>query len=231
MLKRLGRSSAVQSLAGGTIAGWTRLIGRTTKSLVEPADFDRFLEAESPVIFTFWHGEHFLLPLIVRPGMKVAALISHHRDGEINARAVRPFGVELVRGSGAPDRRYDRKGGVRAFSGLMRMLRSGRSVGLTADVPKISRVAGAGVIQLARHSGRPIVPLALATSNFRRLDSWDRSVINLPFGRFAQVFGEPLRVPREADAAAIEQARTTLEARLNATTKRAYALVRREEGY
>jgi len=36
---------------------------------------------------------------------------------------------------------------------------------------------------LARESGRPILPVAIATSRFKRLDNWDRSVIHLPSAR------------------------------------------------
>jgi lysophospholipid acyltransferase (LPLAT)-like uncharacterized protein len=57
------------------------------------------------------------------------------------------------------------------------------------------------------------------------LNNWDRSTINLPFGRGAGVGAEPLRVPRDADEQAMEASRRLLEARLNAATQRAYELV------
>jgi lysophospholipid acyltransferase (LPLAT)-like uncharacterized protein len=72
---------------------------------------------------------------------------------------------------------------------------------LTADIPKRARVAGPGIIALARASGRPIHPIAVVTS--RRIDfkSWDRASIGLPFGRGAIVVGEAIRVDRHADEA------------------------------
>jgi hypothetical protein len=79
-------------------------------------------------------------------------------------------------------------------------------------------------VQLARASGRPIYPVAVATSRYIELRSWDRSVLNLPFGRFAIAVGEPVRVPANADDAALEEARHTVEARLNGATERAYAI-------
>jgi lysophospholipid acyltransferase (LPLAT)-like uncharacterized protein len=57
------------------------------------------------------------------------------------------------------------------------------------------------------------------------LDNWDRTTINLPFGRGAGVAAEPLYVPIDADDAALEAARRLLEDRLNAATQRAYELV------
>ena len=72
---------------------------------------------------------------------------------------------------------------------------------MTADIPKVSRVCGPGIVTLAQLSGRPIVPVAVVTS--RRIDfaSWDRASLGLPFGRGAMVLGEPVHVARDADAA------------------------------
>ena len=98
----------------------------------------------------------------------------------------------------------------------MDALADGWNMALTADVPKVSRVAGLGIIKLASESGRPIFPVALATSRRIALDNWDRSEINLPFSRGAMVVGEPIRVPADADADALEQARSALEKALNA---------------
>ena len=96
---------------------------------------------------------------------------------------------------------------------------------MSADVPKVARVAGLGIIKLAQASGRPIYPSAIATSRRHVLDNWDRTTINLPFGRGAGVASEPVSVPADADDDALEAARRTLEERLNAATRRAYELV------
>jgi len=86
---------------------------------------------------------------------------------------------------------------------------------LTADVPKVARVAGLGIVTLAKHSGCPIIPVAMATSRHYRLSNWDRSCINLPFGRMSAVRGEPIFVARDADDAVLEVARRAVEASLN----------------
>ena len=98
---------------------------------------------------------------------------------------------------------------------------------LTADVPKRSRVAGLGIVMLARESGRPIMTFAMATSRFIRLNNWDGTTINLPFGRGVLVGGEVIKVPRDADAATMEAARLRVEESLNEATRRAYAAVGR----
>jgi lysophospholipid acyltransferase (LPLAT)-like uncharacterized protein len=60
------------------------------------------------------------------------------------------------------------------------------------------------------------------------LTNWDRTAINLPFGRGAGVAGEPVRVPADADGAALEAARHAVEVSLDAATARAYAIVDRQ---
>jgi len=92
-------------------------------------------------------------------------------------------------------------------------------------VPKVARVAGRGIVMLARISGRPIYPVAMATSRRIVMRNWDRSVINLPFSRGAIVLGDPIRVPRHADAEALETCRRQVEQGLNAVTERAFAIV------
>ena len=110
------------------------------------------------------------------PGIiRFKVLISRHIDGEINAIAAEWLGVGTVRGSGDHGRRYHVKGGVGAFKSMMDALAEGWNMALTADVPKVSRVAGLGIIKLASATGRPIFPVALATSRRIVLDNWDRS--------------------------------------------------------
>jgi lysophospholipid acyltransferase (LPLAT)-like uncharacterized protein len=82
---------------------------------------------------------------------------------------------------------------------------------------------------LARESGRPIMPFAMATSRFIRLNNWDRTTINMPFGRGILVGGEVIVVPPDADGETMERLRARLEATLNDATCRAYAGIGRPE--
>ncbi len=224
LLKRLTHASAFQSAVGAAAAWYLRLVWRTNRVIMEPPDvYDR---VDMPAIIAMWHGQHFMAPFIKRPerGHRAKVLISRHRDGEINARAAERLGIETIRGSGAHNREFHRKGGAVAFTEMLEALNEGWNVALTADVPKISRVAGLGVVKLAQHSGRPIYPVAIASSRRKEFNSWDRSALNLPFGRLAMVAGEGIRVPRKVDDATLEQARLQVERALNEITARAYAI-------
>ena len=96
---------------------------------------------------------------------------------------------------------------------------------MTADVAKVARVAGLGIVTLARLSGRPILPIAVVARGRIDVKSWDRASIGLPFNRCAIVIGEPIRVAPDADDDAIETARRAVEDGLDAVHARAYAIV------
>ena len=233
LLRNTLRSGWFQRAVGFLAAEWLRLVFRTNRFTYEPGGKDflyEAVEAQIPAIFAFWHGQHFLTPFIKTKDTHLAkVLISLHRDGEFNAIAAERLGIETIRGSGDHGSAFNRKGGVGAFMEMVRALQDGYNMALTADVPKRSRVAGLGVIMLARETGRPIVPFAMATSRFIRLNNWDRTTINLPFGRGAVVAGEVMLVPPDADAETMEKLRVQLETGLNRATRAAYAKIGRPE--
>src|SRR6516165_3784874 len=198
---------------------------------MDPPHVYDMVEPRQPAIFVFWHGQHFMTPFIkTKAEYRGKVLISRHRDGEYNAIAAERLGIGTIRGSGDHGSAFNRKGGVGAFKEMVRALAENYNVALTADVPKRARIAGLGVIMLARESGRPIMPFAMATSRYIRLHNWDRTTINLPFGRGALVGLEEVYVPSDADAEKMEELRLKLEAILNEATRRAYAMVGRPEG-
>lgn len=224
MLKKIASSEAALAVAGFVLAAHYRVIGWTHRIRRFPeGSFYDPMERE-PVIIALWHGEHFLMPHFGWRKDKLNILVTLHRDGEVLVRAGERFGLKFLRGSGDHGPEFMRKRAVQAFTAMMRLLRRGKSIVVTADVPKIARVAGLGIVTLAKHSGCPVVPVAMATSRHVRLSNWDRTPVSLPFGRMIMVRGEPIRVPREADEAALEAARRTVEQRLNEVTERAYAL-------
>jgi lysophospholipid acyltransferase (LPLAT)-like uncharacterized protein len=229
--RRLGQQRWAQLTAGVLGAEYLRLVAWTSPQILEPPDIYERVEGELPIILAIWHGQHLMLPFIRRPGHRAKVLISRHRDGELNALVAERLGVEAIRGSGDQGgREFNRKGGVAAFAAMLEALEQGYNVATTADVPKVSRVAGHGIVKLAQISGRPIVPIAIATSRRKVLNNWDRTTINLPFSRRAGVAAEPIRVAADADDAALEAARLTVERRLNEATRRAYDIADRVGG-
>jgi lysophospholipid acyltransferase (LPLAT)-like uncharacterized protein len=231
LLRNVLRSNWVQRALGVLAAEYLRFVWLTTKFSYEPLDVYERVLPHQPLIFAFWHGQHFMTPFIKnKKEYRAKVLISRHRDGEFNAIAVERLGIGTIRGSGDHSGAFHRKGGVGAFREMVQALEDNWNVATTADVPKRARVAGLGVIMLARESGRPILPFAMVTSRYIRLKNWDSTTINLPFGRGAVVGIDSVTVPPDADAETMEKLRQQVETYLNEATRLAYAMVGRPEG-
>ena len=231
LLRDTLRGSWFQRGIGFLAAEYLKFVWRTNRFTLDPPGLYERVERQLPAIFAFWHGQHFMTPFIKTKDSHVAkVLVSLHPDGEYNAIAAERLGIGTIRGSGDHGSGFHRKGGISAYREMVRALEENYNVAMTADVPKRSRIVGLGIIMLARESGRPIMPFAMATSRYIRLNNWDRTTINLPFGRGALIGVEEVYVPSDADAEKMEELRLKLEAILNEATRRAYAMVGRPEG-
>jgi len=161
-------------------------------------------------VFACWHEHLVLLPIVLRrvpEPFRPRVLLSWHRDAEIGAQAARRFGVGAIRGSST-------RGGVGALRGLLAAHRAGEDVVLIPDGPRgPRRSAKPGLVLVARSVDAPVVPVSFAAAPHRRLRSWDRMAIPLPFARVAIRFGAPVAVARDATDSlarvqtAMEQAR------------------------
>ena len=83
---------------------------------------------------------------------------------------------------------------------LLRKAGEGWDIAFTPDGPRgpASEVQP-GVILAAAATGFPIQPVAVAATKAKRLRSWDRFLIPLPFSCVHFVYGEPLAVERRGD--------------------------------
>jgi lysophospholipid acyltransferase (LPLAT)-like uncharacterized protein len=221
------RSNWFVAFAGWAASGYLRFVQRTSTLTFDPPDAYGVYGKDMPAIIAMWHGQHLMVPFFKRDDFHVSVLISRHRDGEINARVAESFGIGTIRASAARDRsRAVEKGGVRGFMEMKATLAEGRNVAMTADLSNVeARKVGLGIVILSRASGRPVMPIAVASSRFIVLKNWDETTVNLPFSKGICVFGTPVFVPADADDAMLEQKRQEIEASLNDATVRAYAHV------
>lgn len=155
---------------GAAVIRWLGRSMRLDSQGHEPVD--ELYRQGQHIILAFWHAQQLMIPTGYR-GTGANVLISQHQDGEIIARVVSRFGHCAVRGSST-------RGGALALRELIRLGRSGADLVVTPDGPKGPRqVAKLGVVQLAKATGLPIVPLAFGCSkkNFSRvgIGSWSRA--------------------------------------------------------
>lgn len=191
-----------------------RGLGATWRVRFEGAD--PFARPE-PVLGAVWH-EGFLVAAFAWRGRRIAVPVSRSRDGDLIDAILRRLGFA------ASPRGSSSRGGSEALRAMMRCVRAGVPLGILPDGPRgPARRAKFGVLATARVTGAAIVPVGIAARPARRLGSWDRSLLPLPFARVVCRYGEPLRVPKEASESELERLRGALDAALDATTEAAEA--------
>jgi lysophospholipid acyltransferase (LPLAT)-like uncharacterized protein len=176
----------------------------------------RPLATEGPTLFALWHAR--LLPLIyAHRGQGVVVLISRHRDGELVARVVRHLGYAPARGSST-------RGGEEGLREMLAGARRGVSLAVTVDGPRgpAERVKP-GVAYMASRTGLAVTPVAACAASLRRLRSWDRFVVPLPFARVVVAYGAPIAVPPGLEPEALEPWRIRIERALAELTARTQA--------
>lgn len=150
-------------------------------------------ELRAPVIFAFWHETIGIMPYVYARFLaprRVAVLISPSGDGQLVAEISERFGLETVRGSSSK----------RPVAALLEALRAAqrerKSLGITPDGPRGPRHGvQPGVLELAKRTGAPIVPIRCEFLLAWRLKSWDRFAIPLPLSRCRLTFGPKIELP------------------------------------
>lgn len=210
------RDWAISLFLGPLLSSWLMRAGAWTlrRTDIGREHPEACLARGQRLIFAFWHGRLLMMPFAY-PGTPATILISQHRDGEYISRIARRLGFDVERGSAT-------RGGAPAFRQLVHRLRSGQHVVITPDGPKGPRGrVKPGVIELARLSGMPIVPVGFAAFPRKVLRSWDEFIIPCPFSRAVYVWGKPLHVPAGISKAEGARFQQVLAEELDAITREA----------
>jgi len=220
----------VQAITAPLVGLYLAFALRTTRWTLVGADRIEAHIQGAPAIAAFWHERLPLLPALWFLMRAASArgtphvLVSKHRDGRFIAAVVRRFGVKVVHGSSSKDgsaRDVATKGGAASVRALLAVLEAGEHVLITPDGPRgPARRAASGVAQLAGLSGVPILPVGAQTSRRRRLPTWDRMVVPLPFGRGVIVCGTPIAVERDGWEAALPGIEAALSAAADEADRR-----------
>ncbi|MCX8118807.1 MAG: lysophospholipid acyltransferase family protein [Desulfobacterota bacterium] len=201
---------------GPPLAYWAiRLLGWTMRfEVVNPHIQSTLVEKGIPFIAAFWHDRLLMMPLGYR-GKRLSFLVSPHRDGQIIGRSLKKFGFQPIYGS-------SHKGGAKALWEMVRAIQSGSDVAIVPDGPRGPRhQLQVGVIELARRTGRPILPISFNASKKKVFKTWDRFLLPFPFSKGVFVWGEPIYVESKGDRDYLESMRRLVERRLNELTEEA----------
>ncbi len=213
IIKNISRNRLARAAACLAAAALIRLVWATSRwRVIRAPKLEEIWDSDRPFIVCFWHGRLMMMPFAwTRPEI-FNMLISEHPDGRLIADTVARFGINTVLVSTS-------RGGAGALRNLVRILKGGNSIGITPDGPRGPRMrATTGAVALARLSGAPLVPLAFSCRRRRIWNSWDRFVLAWPFSSGVFMWGEPIEVPGDADAALLDALRGKLEERMNSLT-------------
>lgn len=196
------RNPVIQGLLSWTLAAWMRFCFATIRwTHVNESVAEAVWKQGGGVLCAFWHSRLALAPVCWPHGraQPVKGLISLSPDGQFIARAMGLLGIPAIRGSSANKDKLDRaKGGSQALRDGLKQLKVG-ALGLTPDGPRGPvRQMAEGLPLMARMSGAPVLFIGLSCNPAIRLNSWDRGLVPLPFGKGAIVW-DCARYPEGAE--------------------------------
>jgi lysophospholipid acyltransferase (LPLAT)-like uncharacterized protein len=164
-----------------------------------------------PFITVTWHNRLLFFPaMFPRYARKrTAAMVSASRDGQYLANFLKLFDLQAVRGSSS-------KKGAAALRESISCLEKGNNVSITPDGPRGPRYKlGRGAILLASKTGAPVVPVAINSSSYWEVKSWDRFRFPKPWSRMDLVIGAPVNIPPDLTGDEMEKWRLLVEKQLN----------------
>ncbi|HEU4428691.1 MAG TPA: DUF374 domain-containing protein [Myxococcota bacterium] len=179
------------------------------------------MPAREPFVLVTWH-RGLLVAAYAHRDRGLWVPLSLSRDGERADGVLRHLGfARSPRGSSS-------RGGSALLREMIRRVRAGESGGVLPDGPRGPAFeAKPGVLALAAATGAPLIPVGIAAAPARRLRSWDRALVPLPFARVRVVYGSALEIPRSADAAALAFARARLSEELHRLDREAESWLKR----
>jgi len=220
MFKRFMRSNAVQIALGWLVAAYMTLVKYTTRWEKRADQVQPIIEGGKGVIALVWHSRFMMLTSAWKKKYQLPyVLISRSRDGAIVAHASHFLGLKTIRGSAKKAAKGDlaakAKGGAKAMD-IVTALENNGCIVVTPDGPRGPRQRlGDGPIRLARLTGVPLMPCTFAVRNRKQLNTWDKLVLPLPFGKGKIVWGTPVTVPADANERKIEHIRERIESEMN----------------
>lgn len=219
-MQKLKDSARMRDYAGSTFVA--RLIhkilvplarvwfGSCRVELLNQSLFQRYIVSEKPIVGVTWHRASLFF-LYYFGKLNPMIMISQSKDGEMLAQYAAGLGVVPVRGSSS-------RGGRDALEQMRRHLADGgKACATVLDGPRgPAYVAKKGMLVLAKLSGAPLVPVIWsATRTLTMRDSWDKTVLPLPWSRVCIAVGEPIHIAPNTSGDGLEHYRQLVQERLN----------------
>lgn len=213
------RSPLANRLMAGCVVALCRLLFRTLRLHYREADpsVNPYYGDGPAVIYSVWH-DAVCFPIFAGRHKRTVALVSKHQDGSLLAAGLAMCGIGLVRGSSS-------RAGASAMREMID-LPADRNVVMTPDGPRgPRRRTKTGMVFLAAHTGRAIVPTGFAaTKEWRIPGSWTNLAIPRPFSTVYLLTGEPIVVPSGASRETMAEIEAAVQLEMDRLTEAAERL-------
>ena len=189
--KKILRTKLAYSVICWVGAKYIKFVSFTNSwSFINKKYVENLWKKNEAFILCFWHGRLLMMPLSWNKKKKINVLISTHSDGQLLSKTVKHFNIETITGSSS-------KGGSEAIRNIIKSLKSGISIGMTPDGPRGPRMkVNSAIIKIASLTGHKIVPLSYSVKKKIFLNSWDKFLVALPFGKGCFVWGKPIKIKK-----------------------------------
>jgi hypothetical protein len=165
-------------------------------------------------IYCVWH-DAIAFPMFAGRHVRTVALVSKNADGSHLAFGLKMLNIGLVRGSSS-------RGGAGAMRELLKLPVTTHVV-VTPDGPRgPRRQVKVGMVFLASHSGRAIVPTAFsAVRSWRIPGSWTSLTIPKPFTKVYALSGPPIRIVSTADTLQMDEMQRQVQSEMDRLSQKA----------
>jgi lysophospholipid acyltransferase (LPLAT)-like uncharacterized protein len=167
------------------------------------------LSNSNSLVFAALHGQMTGCMHFIKNYENILSIASKSKDGEIAAAIFNYLGVKkLARGSSS-------RGGKEAMIELISSLNEKSNIVMLVDGPKGPRLkVKPGVIYIAKHTDKIIIPTVFYCKHYIQFKSWDKFTLPYPYSTLKIFYGKPFYVSDNTDKETINNETTMLEEKI-----------------
>jgi len=209
--ERLESSDRLAAVLSAILAGYLRFCFATTRWQKHGLDDLAHDLEDGPIILVLWHSR-----LMIWPSAWPKKLANLYTLRE-SSPAGRLSSATQTRLGMRPVMMTEITSNFAASRLILRVIRGGDSLGMTADGPLgPAREVKQAPVEWARATGRPVYLFVWSARRSVRLKTWDRMMIPLPFTRGVYGYRRwPVEVARNLDSTTYDRLRGDLAAALD----------------
>lgn len=172
------------------------------------------LKEKKKFVLAFWHGT-MVIPWFAHRNLKLLAIISKSKDGDLLAKILRRWNYKVVRGSSST-------GGNVALEIMIDHAKHECPIAITPDGPRGPNFKmKAGAVITAKKSEVPLVLVGVGYKSKRKLHSWDKFEVPFPFSKVQLVYSEPILIDKNLSYDETSKMILQCEEKLNELQKKA----------